>query len=64
MHGAVTLVVYPELALTTFFPRWYIEDQDEVDTWFERTMPNNETQPLFNLADRTRHGVPFGLCGD
>ena len=20
------LIVYPELALTTFFPRWYIED--------------------------------------
>jgi predicted amidohydrolase len=44
------LVVYPELALTTFFPRWYMEDQEEVDTWFERSMPNNETQPLFNLA--------------
>ena len=26
------LIVYPELALTTFFPRWYIEDQAEVDT--------------------------------
>ena len=34
-----TLVVYPELALTTFFPRWYMEDQAEVDTWFEREMP-------------------------
>lgn len=21
------LIVYPELALTTFFPRWYVEDQ-------------------------------------
>ena len=21
------LIVYPELALTTFFPRWYIEEQ-------------------------------------
>ena len=29
------LIVYPELALTTFFPRWYIEDQTEVDGWFE-----------------------------
>jgi predicted amidohydrolase len=44
------LVVYPELALTTFFPRWYMEDQGEVDAWFERAMPNNETQKLFNLA--------------
>ncbi len=48
--GGCDLVVFPELALTTFFPRWYMEDQDEVDTWFERSMPNNETQKLFNLA--------------
>ncbi len=45
-----TLVVYPELALTTFFPRWYIEDQAEVDTWFEREMPGPDTQPLFDRA--------------
>ena len=25
------LVVYPELALTTFFPRWYMTDQSEVE---------------------------------
>ena len=31
----VELVVFPELALTTFFPRWYIEDKDEIDSWFE-----------------------------
>ena len=30
------LVVYPELALTTFFPRWYMTEQAEVDAWFER----------------------------
>ena len=53
------LVVFPELALTTFFPRWYMENQDEVDTWFEREMPNNETQPLFNLA--TKLGIGFHL---
>ncbi len=29
-------VVYPELALTTFFPRWYMIDPSEVDAWFER----------------------------
>ena len=26
-HGC-DLVVFPELALTTFFPRWYFERQD------------------------------------
>ena len=30
------LVVYPELALTTFFPRWYTVDRVEIDSWFER----------------------------
>ncbi len=44
------LVVYPELTLTTFFPRWYMEDQGEVDLWFEREMPNEATAPLFKRA--------------
>jgi len=27
-------IVYPELALTTFFPRWYYQDRSEADFWF------------------------------
>ena len=42
------LVAFPELALTTFFPRWFMEDQAEIDTFFEREMPSNETAPLFD----------------
>ena len=53
------LVVFPELALTTFFPRWWMEDQDEIDSFFEREMPSNETAPLFNEA-RAR-GIGFYL---
>jgi len=53
------LVVFPELALTTFFPRWYMEDQAEVDTWFESAMPSNETQPLFTAA--REYGIGFYL---
>ena len=34
-----TLVVFPELAFTTFFPRWLIEG-DALDHYFERGMPN------------------------
>ena len=34
------VVVFPELALTTFFPRWYMTDQAEVDRWFEPAMPS------------------------
>ena len=41
----VTMLVYPELALTTFFPRWYAEDRTEMDRWFETEMPNGATAP-------------------
>ena len=30
------LVVFPELTLTTFFPRWWMTDQAEVDSFFEQ----------------------------
>ena len=33
------LVVFTELALTTFFPRWMIEDEDELDSYYETEMP-------------------------
>ena len=56
------LVVYTELALTTFFPRYYMEDQDEVDTWFEREMPSNETRPLFDLARELGIGFHLGYA--
>jgi hypothetical protein len=53
------LVVYPELALTTFFPRWYVDDLAEVDHYYEASMPNEATQPLFD--DARRLGVGFCL---
>ncbi len=46
------LVVFPELTLTTFFPRWFMPDQAEIDSFFEREMPSNETAPLFTEAKR------------
>jgi predicted amidohydrolase len=53
-------IVFPELALTTFFPRWWMEDQAEVDRkFFEPAMPNPTVQPLFDLAKE--HGVGFYL---
>ncbi len=58
----VDLIVFPELALTTFFPRWYMKDQEEVDTWFETTMPSNETQPLFEAAKRYGMGFHLGYA--
>jgi predicted amidohydrolase len=56
------LIVYPELALTTFFPRWYMEDQAEVDTWFERNMPNAAVQPLFDRAAQHQMAMYLGYA--
>ena len=56
------LVVYPELALTTFFPRWYMEDQAEVDQWFEHEMPNDATKPLFDAAKAANMAISFGYA--
>jgi N-carbamoyl-D-amino-acid hydrolase len=56
------LVVYPELALTTFFPRWYMTDQSEVDSWFEREMPNAATRPLFEKAAEFGIAMSFGYA--
>ena len=54
------LVVYPEAALTAFFPHWWIDDEDELDSWFEREMPNAATRPLFEAARRLGVGFKLG----
>ena len=55
-------IVYPELALTTFFPRWYHEDRAEADIWFEKEMPNAATRPLFERAVKHGMGMSFGYA--
>jgi predicted amidohydrolase len=59
-HGA-NLVVFPELALTTFFPRWLLSEA-ELDTFFERAMPNPECQRLFDRARELRVGFYLGFA--
>ena len=54
-----TLVVFPEAALTAFFPHWWIDDPAELDQYFETQMPSNETAPLFTRAREL--GVAFHL---
>ena len=58
----VELVVFPELALTTFFPRHYYEDLAEADRWFERSLPSDDTAPLFEAAARLRLGFHLGYA--
>lgn len=55
------LVVFPELALSTFFPRWYA-DRDGMDGYFEAEMPNEATQPLFDEARRLGIGFCLGYA--
>jgi predicted amidohydrolase len=56
-----TLVVFPELAFTTFFPRWLIEG-DALDHYFERGMPNPAVQPLFDRARALAIGLYVGYA--
>ncbi len=56
------LVAFPELALTTFFPRWYSEDQAEIDAWFESEMPSPATKPLFDEARALGIGFSLGYA--
>lgn len=56
------LVVFPELALTTFFPRHYHADRAEADRWFETAMPSSETAPLFAAAKRLNMGFHLGYA--
>jgi predicted amidohydrolase len=56
----VRFVVFPELALTTFFPRYWFDDAAEVDArFFEHSMPSPVTAPLFD--DAKRYGIGFYL---
>lgn len=56
------LVVFPELALTTFFPRWFVEDIAEADHWYETEMPSAVTRPLFDEAKNLGIGFCLGYA--
>ncbi|MBD0272459.1 MAG: N-carbamoyl-D-amino-acid hydrolase, partial [Acetobacteraceae bacterium] len=55
-------VVFPELALTTFFPRWYEDDVAAADRWFETALPSPATAPLFAAAARLGIGFHLGYA--
>ena len=61
------LVAFPELALTTFFPRWYFDverddDREELDSFYETEMPGRETKRLFDEAARLGVGFCLGYA--
>ena len=57
-----SFVVYPELTLTTFFPRYWYDDLDDVEQFFETRMPNDDVQPLFDCAKELGVGFNFGYA--
>ncbi|MDP3417497.1 N-carbamoyl-D-amino-acid hydrolase [Falsiroseomonas sp.] len=57
------LVVFPELAFTTFFPRWPMDrDAPELIGSFEAAMPNPQVQPLFDRARELGVGFYIGYA--
>lgn len=62
-HGrGCDLVVFTEVALTAFFPHWYMTDPAELDAYFEQEMPSPATQPLFDEARRLGIGFHLGYA--
>ena len=55
------LVVFPELAFTTFFPRWLL-DGAELESYYEMAMPNPQVQPLFDRARELGVGFYVGYA--
>jgi predicted amidohydrolase len=56
------LVVFPELAFTTFFPRWWIEEEAELLGYFEPALPSPATQALFDRARALGIAVHVGYA--
>ncbi|MEI4472295.1 N-carbamoyl-D-amino-acid hydrolase [Frigidibacter sp. MR17.24] len=55
-------VLFPELSLTTFFPRWLIEDEAELDSFYEAEMPNDGVATLFSRGRELGIGFSFGYA--
>ena len=56
------LVVFPELALTTFFPRYWMGEEEAQARFFEAQMPNADVQPLFDEARKLGIGFYLGYA--
>jgi N-carbamoyl-D-amino-acid hydrolase len=60
-RAGAKLVVFPELALTTFFPRWLLNEA-ELAEFFETSMPNENVQPLFDRAKTLGVSMSLGYA--
>ncbi len=66
MEGAardrVDLVVFPELALTSFFPRWLLPQGPDLDAFYEQAAPEQFLVQLLELARGSRMGFSIGFA--
>ena len=51
-HRGAHIVVFPELCLTPFFPRWYYETMEEAEQWFETQWPPAGMQAVLDVAQK------------
>jgi predicted amidohydrolase len=63
----VQLIVYPELALTTFFPRTFFTNLQELESYFDRSVADDPTKapgmkPIFDQARQYRMDVSLGYA--
>jgi len=56
----VELAVFPEMALTTFFPRWDLKQEVDFAGFFESRLPGPQTQLLFDAARKLKVGFALG----
>jgi predicted amidohydrolase len=56
------IVVFPELALTTFFPRYWMDEGEAQRKFFETAMPNAAVQPLFDECRKLGIGFYLGYA--
>jgi len=56
---SVELIAYPEMALTTYFPKKIRKDFDQ---FFETEMPPKALEPLLRRAKEARIAVHVGFC--
>jgi N-carbamoyl-D-amino-acid hydrolase len=58
-RDGVELIVYPEMALTTYFPK---KIRNDFDQFFETEVPPKALEPLLRRAAEARIAVHVGFC--
>jgi len=56
------LIVFTECALTPFFSHWWIEDERELDAYYDTDVPGISTKALFDRARELGIGVHLGFA--